>query len=65
MGQIAEVTSIYPTDVNDMVKPYKGDPFLGNLSTPINDSPLVRAYIRNLPAYHIGLTPFRRGLKKF
>jgi photosystem I subunit 11 len=47
----------------DWVKPYKGDPFLGNLSTPFNDSPIVRAYIRNLPAYRPGLTPFMRGLE--
>lgn len=66
MTQTAELKtteSLYPFDKNDMVKPYKGDPFLGNLSTPINDSPLVRAYIRNLPAYRPGLTPFMRGLE--
>ncbi|EKQ66835.1 Photosystem I reaction centre subunit XI [Leptolyngbyaceae cyanobacterium JSC-12] len=51
------------TDDTDWVKPYKGDPFLGNLSTPVNDSPLVRAFIRNLPAYRPGLTPFMRGLE--
>lgn len=48
---------------NDPVKPYKGDPWLGNLSTPFNDSPIVNAYIRNLPAYRPGLTPFMRGLE--
>ncbi|NJL39716.1 MAG: photosystem I reaction center protein subunit XI [Leptolyngbyaceae cyanobacterium RM2_2_4] len=47
----------------DMIKPYKGDPWRGNLSTPINDSPIVRAFIRNLPAYRPGLTPFMRGLE--
>lgn len=51
------------TNETDWVKPFKGDPFLGNLSTPINDSPLVRAFIRNLPAYRPGLTPFIRGLE--
>lgn len=51
------------TNETDWVKPYKGDPFLGNLSTPINDSPLVKAFIRNLPAYRPGLTPFIRGLE--
>lgn len=35
---------------------------IGNLSTPINDSPLVRAFINNLPAYRQRLTPFMRGL---
>ncbi|MGB5963254.1 MAG: photosystem I reaction center subunit XI [Coleofasciculaceae cyanobacterium] len=63
MTQTAEVSSIYPTDPNDMVQPYKGDPFLSNLATPINDSPLVKAYIGNLPAYRPGLTPFMRGLE--
>lgn len=51
------------TDDTDWVKPYKGDPFLGNLSTPINDSSLAKAFIRNLPAYRPGLTPFMRGLE--
>ena len=45
------------------IKPYQGDPWKGNLSTPFNDSPLVRAYIRNLPAYRPGLSPFIRGLE--
>ncbi|MBD2021644.1 photosystem I reaction center subunit XI [Leptolyngbya sp. FACHB-36] len=39
------------------------DPLNGNLATPINSSPLVRAYINNLPAYRQGLTPIRRGLE--
>lgn len=47
----------------DPVKTYENDPWRGNLSTPINDSPLVRTYIRNLPAYRPGLTPFMRGLE--
>jgi photosystem I subunit XI len=46
-----------------MIKPYQDDPWRGNLSTPINDSPLVKAYIQNLPAYRAGLTPFMRGLE--
>lgn len=48
---------------NDQIKPFQGDPSLGNLSTPINDSNLARAFIRNLPAYRPGLTPFMRGLE--
>jgi photosystem I subunit XI len=51
------------TDDTDWIKPYKGDPWWGNLSTPINDSPIVKAFIRNLPAYRPGLTPFIRGLE--
>jgi photosystem I subunit 11 len=47
----------------ELIKPYKGDPCLGNLSTPINDSDLVNLYIRNLPAYREGLSPFMRGLE--
>lgn len=47
----------------ELIKPYKGDPSLGNLSTPINDSDLVRAFIGNLPAYREGLSPFMRGLE--
>ncbi len=47
----------------DFVSPYNGDPQLGHLSTPISDSPLVRAYIGNLPAYRPGLSPLLRGLE--
>jgi photosystem I subunit XI len=49
--------------VEDPIKAYGGEPWRANLSTPINDSPIVRAYIRNLPAYREGLTPFMRGLE--
>jgi photosystem I subunit 11 len=48
---------------NDIIKPFRGDPFVANLSTPITDSPLARAFINNLPAYRPGLTPFMRGLE--
>ena len=47
----------------ELIKPYRGDPCWGNLSTPINDSDLVNAFIRNLPAYREGLSPFMRGLE--
>ena len=47
----------------ELIKPYKGDPCKGNLSTPVNDSDIVNAYIRNLPAYREGLSPFMRGLE--
>lgn len=35
----------------------------GNLATPINSSPLVKAYINALPAYRQGLSATRRGLE--
>ncbi|MEH1972748.1 MAG: photosystem I reaction center subunit XI [Nostoc sp.] len=60
-SEMAEVIKQYNEE--DIIKPFKGDPQLGNLSTPINDSPLVRAFIENLPAYRKGLTPFMRGLE--
>ncbi|MEL6606168.1 MAG: photosystem I reaction center subunit XI, partial [Cyanobacteria bacterium J06614_10] len=47
----------------DPIRPYQGNPQLGNLETPINSSSLVKAYINNLPAYRPGLTPFLRGLE--
>jgi len=45
------------------VKPYKDDPFVGHLSTPISDSGFTRALIGNLPAYRKGLSPLLRGLE--
>ncbi len=47
----------------DLIKPFNGDPFTGNLSTPISDSGLTRAFIGNLPAYRAGLSPLLRGLE--
>ena len=44
-------------------QPYRGNPQLGNLATPINSSGLVKTYINNLPAYRPGLSPFLRGLE--
>ncbi len=49
--------------MTDFVKAFKGDPQLGNLSTPISDSAIVKAFIGNLPAYRKGLSPSRRGLE--
>jgi photosystem I subunit XI len=40
-----------------------GDPWVGNLATPVNASALTLWYINNLPAYRTGLTPWRRGLE--
>ena len=31
----------------ELIKPYKGDPCWGNLSTPIDDSDVVKAFIGN------------------
>lgn len=52
-----------PETFPQVVKPYKGDPFVGNLSTPINDSGFTRTFIGNLPAYRRGLSPLLRGLE--
>ena len=51
------------TEFAPVVKPYKGDPFVGHLSTPISDSNFTRAFIGNLPAYRRGLSPLIRGLE--
>jgi photosystem I subunit XI len=48
---------------NQVVKPFNGDPFTGNLSTPISDSDFTRAFIGNLPAYRRGVAPLLRGLE--
>jgi photosystem I subunit 11 len=47
----------------ELIQPYKGDPFVGHLSTPISDSDFTRAFIGNLPAYRKGLSPLLRGLE--
>jgi photosystem I subunit XI len=47
----------------ELIKPYNGDPFVGNLSTPISDSAFTKAFIGNLPAYRKGLSPILRGLE--
>lgn len=39
------------------------DLYGSNFATPINSSPIVKAFINNLPAYRQGLSPFRRGLE--
>jgi photosystem I subunit 11 len=43
------------------IKPYRQDPFVGHLATPVTTSAFTRAYLRLLPAYRPGLTPFSRG----
>lgn len=47
----------------EVVRPYNGDPFIGNLETPINSSPLALAYINNLPAYRRNVAPLVRGVE--
>ena len=48
---------------SEFIKPYAGDPQIGNLETPLNSSGLSRAFISNLPAYREGLSAQRRGLE--
>ncbi|MEL6606078.1 MAG: photosystem I reaction center subunit XI [Cyanobacteria bacterium J06614_10] len=48
---------------SSFVKPYGGDPQIGNLETPLNSSGLTKAFIGNLPAYRPGLSAQRRGLE--
>lgn len=47
----------------EVVRPYDGNPYIGNLETPINSSPLAQAYINNLPIYRRGLSPLVRGIE--
>jgi len=47
----------------NLIKPYKDDPFVGHLATPITSSAITRAILQNLPAYRFGLTPLLRGLE--
>ncbi len=47
----------------EVVRPYQGNPFIGNLETPINSSPIVKAYINNLPAYRRNVSPLVRGIE--
>jgi photosystem I subunit XI len=46
-----------------VIHPYNGDPFLGNLDTPISASGFTKTFIGNLPAYRPGLSPLLRGLE--
>ncbi|MEL7352205.1 MAG: photosystem I reaction center subunit XI [Cyanobacteria bacterium P01_A01_bin.116] len=45
------------------IKPYAGNPQIGNLETPLNSSGVSQAFISNLPAYRQGLSAQRRGLE--
>jgi photosystem I subunit 11 len=46
----------------DVVSAYEGDPFVGNLSTPITTSSITKSYLSLLPAYKSGLSPLLRGI---
>lgn len=48
---------------SNFIKPYAGDPQIGNLETPLNSSGLSKAFLENLPAYRTGLSAQRRGLE--
>ncbi len=48
---------------SQFIKPYSGDPQIGNLETPLNSSGLSQAFLINLPAYRQGLSAQRRGLE--
>ena len=45
-----------------VVSPYKNDPFVGHLSTPITTSNFTKSYLSLLPAYKTGLSPLLRGI---
>jgi photosystem I subunit 11 len=47
----------------EVVRPFNGDPFIGNLETPINSSAITKAYISNLPAYRRNVAPIVRGIE--
>jgi photosystem I subunit 11 len=46
----------------DVISSFKGDPFVGHLSTPITTSSLTEIYLSLLPAYKTGLSPLLRGI---
>lgn len=48
---------------DELIQPYNGDPFAGNLATPINSSDLTKSFLDNLPIYRKGLSPIQRGLE--
>ena len=49
--------------MNDFIKPYNNDPFVGHLSTPVTNSKFTKAFLGNLPAYRVNLSNFLRGLE--
>lgn len=65
MAQAVSASKDRPSDPRnrEVVFPAGRDPQRGNLETPINNSPLTKWYLNNLPAYRPGITPLRRGLE--
>ena len=49
--------------MSELIKPYKDDPFVGHLKTPITSSAVTQAILTNLPAYRKDVTPSLRGLE--
>nr|ARW69300.1 photosystem I reaction center subunit XI [Polysiphonia sp.] len=49
--------------MSNFIQPYNGDPFVGNLSTPVSTSSFTRNLLSNLPSYRRGLSPLLRGLE--
>jgi photosystem I subunit 11 len=47
----------------NFIKPYNNDSSVGHLATPITSSAFTKAFLGNLPAYRIGLSPLLRGLE--
>lgn len=45
----------------DLVSSYKNDPFVGHLATPINNSKIIRIYLKFLPLYNEKLSFFLKG----
>jgi photosystem I subunit 11 len=47
----------------DFIRPYRNDPFVGHLSTPVTTSTVTKVFLGSLPAYRAGLSPLLRGLE--
>jgi photosystem I subunit 11 len=56
--------SIWPKSSTqfEMIKPYKGDPFVGHLDTIVTNSSFTRSYLSSLPAYNPNFSPLLRGI---
>ncbi|QDZ22117.1 subunit XI of photosystem I reaction center [Chloropicon primus] len=50
-------------DVNAVIKPINGDPFIGMLETPVTSAPIVANFLSNLPAYRTSVAPVLRGVE--
>ncbi len=47
----------------DLIQPFNNDPQIGNLATPVNSSDITLNFLKGLPIYRAGLSPFARGLE--